>query len=78
MFSEREEVVIKVLGRKKLTIAKITFEVFKHCNFVLDPEIAVNNSITRIIKKCKHHKLNWTLVKKRVDGKLLISKEKVC
>lgn len=79
MFSEREKLIIKIIGRKKSTISKIADVMVgtPGTGIPFDAEITVGNAIRRIIKKCEHYKLDWTLVKKRSDGKLLISKEKV-
>ena len=49
---------------------------FNYKTIPFDPEIAVANSVRRIIKKCDFHKLEWTLVKSRNNGKLLLKKEK--
>lgn len=73
-FSERENKIIRIIGNKKTpTIKQIAKRLFKNTK-PLDPEIAVANSITRIIKKCDHHKLGWTLIKMRENGKLVIGR----
>jgi hypothetical protein len=78
MFSPREEAILKILGKKKLTMHDIAEKLFMHLIYKpLEPEILVGNSVKRIIKKCNHHKLDWTLVKEKTGGKLLISKENV-
>lgn len=78
MFSERERSIIKVLGRRKMTLSLIAEEVFFHDrDKPFDAEITINNSISRIIKKCKHHKLEWLLIKEKKRGKLFITKENV-
>jgi hypothetical protein len=78
MFSEREQAILKVLGRKKMTLQSIAEEVFMHeYDKPLDPEITIGNSIRRIIRKCDHYKLDWTLIRKKMGGKLLISKEQL-
>lgn len=76
MFSEREEAILKIIGRKKMTLQVIADELFDY-DRPLDPEITVGNTIRRIIKKCEYNKLDWTLIRKRIGGKLLISKEKL-
>ena len=75
-FSSREKAIIKVIGRRQLTIAEISEEVYKDDQFTkpLDPEITISNYIRRIIKKCEYYELNWTLYKKRKNNKLLIKK----
>lgn len=77
-FSERELKIIKIIGRRKLTLAQITMELFqKDKTKPFDSVQVVGNSIRRIIKKCHYHKLDWTLTKHREDFKLYIKKEKV-
>jgi hypothetical protein len=81
MFSQREEAILKIIGRKKMTLRLIAEELFTDdhpSDKPMEPEITVGNTIRRIIKKCKHHNLDWTLVRKKMGGKLLISKEKLC
>lgn len=75
MFSKREEDIIKVIGRKKITLQLIAEDLFADDPYKpFDAEISVGNSVRRIIAKCKHHGLNWTLIKDRRNGKLLISR----
>ena len=76
MFSMREKDIIKTIGRKKVTIADIANKVVPLD--VVDATITVSNSVRRIIKKCDHYKLEWTLGKKRVGNKIVIFKEKRC
>ena len=77
-FSERETDIILIIGQKKMTISKISRGLFMRNRFSpLEPEIAVANSIRRIIKKCSHHKLKWTLVKTRENNKLIIKRSKL-
>jgi hypothetical protein len=79
MFSEREEAIIKIIGRKKMTIKDICEELFSdtRTNRPFDAEISVGNTIRRIVEKCEYNKLDWTLFKKRVGFKMLISKENI-
>ena len=75
MFSIREEKIINIIGRKKLRINDITFELFREDkNAPFDSNITVSNSIRRIIKKCDYYKIGWTLEKNRKDGEILVSK----
>ena len=77
-FSEREDMILKLVSKKKMTYSEIAKEVFKEFhNGPFDTEISVGNSVRRIISKCEHYNLNWTLTKTREGGKLLIKKEKV-
>jgi hypothetical protein len=63
MFSAHEEQVLKIIGRKKITVAEIT-ESFKSEQPHLDTQNYVASVIRRINRKCVHHKLDWTLVGK--------------
>lgn len=76
MFSERELAILKIIGRKKVTLQVIVNELFDGKR-PLDPEITVGNTVRRIIKKCEYNKLDWTLIRNKMGGKLLISKEKL-
>lgn len=77
VFSERENEVLSILGMKKRNIEFITKELFRNRSKPLDAEIAVANSIRRIIKKCGHHGLKWTLVKTIENKRLTIKRSKV-
>lgn len=78
MLSEREELILKVIGKKKMTLQEISDEVFADERKPFDDVQTIRNSIERIISKCAHHKVDWTLTKDRLNNKLLISKEKLC
>ena len=73
-FSERERQIIKIIGRKKMTLEEISRDLFKEIDR-FEGNIVVANSVTRIIKKCTFHTLDWTLVKTRENNKLTIKKE---
>lgn len=77
VFSDREQKIIKIIGRKKVTLNEIAVELFKEGNEPFESDIAVGNSVRRIIKKCTHHNLEWNLNKIREHNKLLIKKEKI-
>lgn len=77
MFSEREEKIIKIIGRKKITISDIDESLFTDETRPLDSTIHVANSVSRIIEKCEYHKLNWTLEKNRKDRKLYVKRTAV-
>jgi len=75
VFSEREENVIDIIGRKKMTLQLICEELFMHdYNKPFDAEISVGGTVRRIIKKCDHHELNWTFAKKKIGKKMFIYK----
>lgn len=75
-FSSREQEVIKIVGRKKVTLEQIINELFEDKNKPFDTAISVSNTIRRIIKKCEYYKLNWTYEKTRTLNKLTLKKVK--
>lgn len=75
-FSERENKIITIIGRKTMTIEEIAIELFKNTkDKPFDTSIVVSNSIRRIISKCKFYSLDWTLNKSRKNNRLFIKKE---
>lgn len=75
MFSEREIKIIRIIGKKKLTIEDVSSELFKgDKNTPFDANITVSNSIRRIINKCAFYSSHWTLTKERSNGKMYIKK----
>jgi hypothetical protein len=75
MFSHREELIIKTLGRKTMCIQLISEVIFMDDpKRPFDADVCVRNSIGRIIKKCKHHKLEWTLFKNKKGLRTYIKK----
>lgn len=78
MFSEREDEIIKIIGRRKIAIRDISEELFRDVvNKPFDCEIGVGNSIRRIMEKCQFHELDWTFEKERHGRKFLWTKVKV-
>ena len=77
VFSEREQKIIKIIGRKKITLSDISTELFKDGCKPFDTDISVANSVRRIIKKCSFHALDWTLTKSRENNRLYIKKESI-
>lgn len=76
VFSEREQLILKVIGKKQnMTIKDITKEVLGKESEIFDAEITIGNSIRRIIKKCEVFKIHWTLTKHKIDGRMIIMKE---
>ena len=59
MFSPNEQKILEVLGEEKMSISEITKKIYVRP--MLNGSTIVGNSINRIVKKCKFHKLNWTL-----------------
>ena len=75
MFSPREELILKVIGRKKVTIEYITNELYgDRYKRPFNSKIGVTNTIRIIIAKCEYNDLDWTLTKTRVNRKLIIKK----
>lgn len=72
MFSEREEKILSILGRRRMTYNSIAVELFYDGSVPLDAEIAVGNSIRRIIKKCEAEQLKFQIVKKKVNGYMTV------
>jgi len=78
ILTQRERDILKIIGRRYVGLALIASELFRRSESKpFDPEITVNNSIKRIIRKCKLNKLDWTLERNKVGNKLLIKKIKV-
>jgi len=75
-FSDREERIIKILGRKQMTFEEISKELFKGEAAPFDTSISVANSIRRIVMKCCFRNLDWTIEKSRQNRVLLIKKVK--
>jgi len=59
LFSPTELRVLKLLGKKKLTVTKLTEEYFKKEKKPLNPNAVISSAVIRINRKCKYHKLNW-------------------
>ena len=76
-FSERESAIIKILGRKKMTIREISDELFKEEKNTLDAETKVTNCLSRIIKKCEAFDLPWSLERKRIIGSTIKEIKKI-
>ncbi len=74
MFSAREDEILKIIGRKRLTLDEIITSLFNNKNRPFETRISVGNSVRRIIKKCSYHKLLWTLDKTRQYNKLTIKR----
>lgn len=75
IFSEREQKIIKILGRRPMTLEEISSKLFQgNPDKPFDDKIAVGNSVRRIIAKCKHHNLEWTLEKSRETFPMTVRK----
>lgn len=75
-FSKRENAIIKILNFKsKKTYHGIAKELFADkADGILDSEIIVGNTVRRIIKKCNHRGLDWTIEKIRKNGRVHVRK----
>lgn len=67
MFSEREEKIIKMLNKGNRTVKEMVSKIFVE-RPPFNAEISISNSISRILKKCDFHDLNWTVEKSKVEG----------
>lgn len=62
MFSPTEKVIIKIIGRRKITIAEITEKYLEDADPApITPNNYIGLVVRRIVAKCNHYKLNWTL-----------------
>lgn len=62
IFSTRESKIIKILGKRKMTIAQITERLYKDVKkaaFGMNNNVA--SAIRRINAKCEHHDIPWHL-----------------
>lgn len=59
MFSPTEEKVLKILGKRRLSIRELSNRYFGYSEQVLNPNAVVSSAILRINRKCKYHKLKW-------------------
>lgn len=77
MFSVRENAILKIIGKKQNTVKSITEDLFKDGTFPrpFDAEISVTNSLRRIVEKCEHYGLSWTLKRVTKGRTLIITKE---
>jgi len=77
MFSQREEDIVKAIGRGKLTFKEIADKIFEHSyDRPFDDVITVSNSVNRIIKKCEKYMHPWTLTKSKKNGRIIIKKSR--
>ena len=76
-FSNREEKIIKIVGRKKMTLEEISEKLFGRVR-PFNSGILVSNSVRTIIKKCRYYNHKWTLIKTREANRLHIKRSKIC
>lgn len=67
-FSNTEEKILKIIGRKKLTVNEIV-EKFYGPDVPFNAKIIVGNATRKIAEKCKYHRLDWILDKTKETGK---------
>lgn len=60
MFSKNEKILIKVLGRKKMSIRQLTDKVYGD-DWPMDANNRVAAMVRRIKTKCEHLKLCWSI-----------------
>jgi hypothetical protein len=62
-FSEHEKMILKILGRRKMTVQKISEEFYlsRGGGVPLSARNYVNMVIRRIAAKCEIHNANWTI-----------------
>lgn len=75
MFSEREDKIIKIIGKKTLSFGEITQQLFKD-GIPMDANIKVNNCIRRIVTKCDFYDVDWTLTKSSKNRRIVVTREK--
>lgn len=62
LFSPMEKQILKIVGKRKITIVEITEKYLeKFESNALQPNNVVSGAINNINKKCKRHKLKWFL-----------------
>lgn len=59
LFSPTENEIIKLLGKKKTTIKKLTDLFFKNQKKPLNANNVVSGAIRHINLKCAYHRLDW-------------------
>lgn len=62
-FSQMEKQVLKILGRRKLTIAELVDRYLDEHETIhsVDPQNYFATIVRRITKKCEYHKLSFTI-----------------
>ena len=71
MFSDREEKIIKIIGKKEMTLGDIAQKLFAD-EMPMDANIKVNNSVNRITTKCTWYKQSWTLTKTKENNRIVV------
>ena len=64
VFSKKEDLILKVLGAKKMSIAEISKAIFDGKSLPFNANIVTATTIRRINEKCRYYKMPWTLVGK--------------
>jgi len=62
MFSNHEKAVIKILGRKEMSIANISQVFYKDEVRPLNGENYIAGVVRRIESKCEYNGLDWTIM----------------
>ncbi len=58
VFSDTEQKVLKILGRRKMTIAQLAEKIKPD---LVDPNNYLAGVVRRITRKCEHYHMTWTL-----------------
>lgn len=61
VFSEHERMILKIVGRRKMTVQEISEEFYNSRNLPLEGRNYVAQVIRRIARKCELMKSTWTL-----------------
>lgn len=75
MFSHREQQILRILGRRKMTVIQITNE-FYGLTYPFERNNYIGAAIRRISRKCEHNKLPWTISGKRTFKGRTVWREK--
>ncbi len=59
LFSPTEEKVLRILGKKKMTVTDIAVELYKSDKKPINPNNVVSGAIRHINRKCEYHHLAW-------------------
>ena len=76
ILSPTELKVMKILGRKKMTIAEITKELYKRRKRPFRVHNTIATCVNRITEKTEFYDLNWTLESKKLGRSKVVWREK--
>jgi hypothetical protein len=64
MFSRREQEILLILGRKKMSVGEIAEIYFAGGRMPMQAKQLISNAVLNINKKCEFYKLPWRLASK--------------